>query len=75
VTALQKLTKLILGRQFPGEFPIVTHSLASAVAEELAEAVAPQYEVIVKPSGDRAFDAAIVVQEKSPFTRPKKWDK
>jgi hypothetical protein len=67
---MRKLTKLILDRGFPGEFPIVTHALASAVAEELAAAVSPQYVVIVKPSDDRAFDATIVVQEKSNSRKP-----
>jgi protein gp37 len=69
---MRSMTKLILDRGFPGEFPIVTHALASAVAEELAAAASQQYEVIVKPSGDRAFDATIVVQERSTLTRPKK---
>jgi hypothetical protein len=69
---MQSMTKLILDCPFPGEFPIATHALASAVAEELTAAVSPQHEVIVKPSSDRAFDATIAVQENQ---IPKKYAK
>jgi hypothetical protein len=67
---MQKLSQLILNRQLPGTFPIVTKRLAEAVAADLATAIAPEYEVVVGESPDRAFGALIVVQERSALTRP-----